>query len=292
MHLEYFLLNIKKLSRGGSDFDGTAVDLSRDQKLLATAGKDRVLRIWDTEKRSIVSKFKGHVDTITSVKFDTENDKLYTVSADMTLKIWNMREMWYMDTHNGHLGPAFDLQAYSRDRVISCGDDRQVIFWKVIEDTQLLYKNTKNDTSWVSIIDDEYFWTGSNESAIDLWTFKKKKPIYKLKELHPYNNSTSPHKYAWINSIACVRNSDLLCSSSIDSTINFYKFNRDDKRLEIIGSLPNNHPGYIKGVVNSIKFSPKRNYVAFTHSDEEKLGRWFVSKPEKFGLSIVKLSFK
>lgn len=121
-------------------------DLSRDQKLLATGGKDRIVRIWNTEKRTLVTKFKGHVDTITSIKFDTENDNLYSVSIDMTLKIWNMREMCYMDTHNGHLGATFDLQAYSRDRVITCGDDRQVIFWKVVEDTQLLYKNTKNST--------------------------------------------------------------------------------------------------------------------------------------------------
>ena len=133
--------------RNGGHFDEImACDLSRDQKLLATGGKDRIVRIWNTEKRTLVTKFKGHVDTITSIKFDTENDNLYTVSTDMTLKIWNMREMCYMDTHNGHLGPALDLQAYSRDRVLTCGDDRQVIFWKAVEDTQLLYKNTKNST--------------------------------------------------------------------------------------------------------------------------------------------------
>ena len=280
--------------RNGGHFDEImACDLSRDQKLLATGGKDRIVRIWNTEKRTLVTKFKGHVDTITSIKFDTENDNLYTVSTDMTLKIWNMREMCYMDTHNGHLGPALDLQAYSRDRVLTCGDDRQVIFWKAVEDTQLLYKNTKNSTWWVSIIDDEHFCTGSNESTIDLWTFKKKKPIYKLKDWHPYNNNpNSPHKYAWINCISSVRNSDLICSSSIDSTINFYKFNKEDKKLEILGSLPNDSTEFVKGVVNSIKFSPKRNYVAFSHSDEEKLGRWFVSKPGNFGLSIVKLSYK
>jgi ribosomal RNA-processing protein 9 len=147
----------RQLKNHGHFDEIIACDLSRDQKLLATGGKDRILRIWNTETKESVARFKGHFDTITSVKFDNENDNLYTVSADLTLKIWNMREMCYMDTHNGHIGPAFDLQPYSKDRVVSCGDDRQVIFWKVSEDTQLLYKNTKNDTQCLAIIDDEYF---------------------------------------------------------------------------------------------------------------------------------------
>ena len=83
----------RSLKNGGHFDEIMAVDLSRDQKLLATGGKDRILRIWNTSTRTLVAKFKGHVDTITSVKFDNENDNLYSVSADMTLKIWNMREM-------------------------------------------------------------------------------------------------------------------------------------------------------------------------------------------------------
>lgn len=83
----------RTLKDGGHFDEILACDLSRDQKLLATGGKDRILRVWRTDTRKLAAKFKGHVDTITSVKFDNENDNLYSVSSDMTLKIWNMREM-------------------------------------------------------------------------------------------------------------------------------------------------------------------------------------------------------
>jgi ribosomal RNA-processing protein 9 len=250
------------------------------------------VRVWNTATKALAGRFKGHVDTITSIKFDNVNDHLYSVSADTTLKIWNMREMCYIDTHNGHIGPALDLHAYSADRVVSCGDDRQVIFWKVIEDTQLLYKNTKNDTCCLSILDDEYFVTGSIESAIDLWTFKKKKPIYKLKDCHKNHTPNNIHDNAWITTISSIRNSDLLCSASIDSSINLYKFSRENKNIEKLGALPKGEDSFIPGTVNTVKFSPKRSYLAYTHSDEQKLGRWFTTKPTKGGISIVKLAFK
>lgn len=66
----------------------------------------------------------GHRDTITDVCFDTENDQFYTVSNDRALKVWNLREMTYMDSHYGHHANISGLDAYTKDRVISCGMDR------------------------------------------------------------------------------------------------------------------------------------------------------------------------
>lgn len=70
---------------------------------------------------------------------DRENDQFYTVSADRSLKVWNLRELLYMDTHYGHNNGILNIDAYSKDRVLSCGLDRQVVFWKINEDSELLY---------------------------------------------------------------------------------------------------------------------------------------------------------
>ena len=77
----------------------------------------------------------GHRDAITGIKFDRENDQFYTVSADRSMKVWNIREMAYMDSHYGHQSTVLDMQTYSKNRVISCGLDRQVIFWKINEES-------------------------------------------------------------------------------------------------------------------------------------------------------------
>jgi ribosomal RNA-processing protein 9 len=55
-----------------------------------------------------------------------------------------------------------------------------MIFYKVNQDSQLLYKNTKATTSCVTVLDDEFIVTGSETSSIDLWSLKKKKPIFRV----------------------------------------------------------------------------------------------------------------
>jgi WD40 repeat protein len=177
--------------------------------------------------------------------------------------------------------------------VITCGNDRQVIFWKVVEDTQLLYKNTKNETNCLAILDDEFFCTGSYQSTVDLWSFKKKKPLHKQVECHEYFKEGSVHKHSCVTSINSIRNSDLFATGSIDSSINLYKFDRKGKKLHLLGKLPNvEGEEYVKGTVNALKFSPKREFLAYSHSDEQRLGRWYTSKPKNYGFTIVKLAFK
>ena len=47
-----------------------ALDVSFDAKLMVTAGKDRVIRIWDVQKRRYKDCLKGHIGTITVSFYD------------------------------------------------------------------------------------------------------------------------------------------------------------------------------------------------------------------------------
>lgn len=89
---------------------------------------------------------------VQGIQFDQENDNFYTISNDRSLKVWNIREMMYIDSHYGHTSDILDLAYYSSDRLLSCGLDRQVIFWKINEDSELLYKNEAHSVDSVNII--------------------------------------------------------------------------------------------------------------------------------------------
>jgi ribosomal RNA-processing protein 9 len=150
--------------------------------------------------------------------------------------------MAYMDSHYGHQSDILDIDTYSQDRVLSCGLDRQVIFWKVNEDSELLYKNEKHTVDTINIVNNQFFITGSSDNVIDLWIMNKKRPIFTLGGLHEKNS--------WILSTANIRNSDLFTSASYDGQVIFYKLNKDAKNFEIINRVKN-----LPGCINSMKFS-------------------------------------
>ena len=178
-----------------------------------------------------------------------------------------------MDSHYGHMADMLDLDKYSKDRVISCGLDRQIIFWKINEDSELLYKNHEHTTDTINVINNHFFITGSHsDNCLDLWIMNKKRPIFSLNNCHQ-NDS-------WLLSTTVVRSSDLLASGSYDGCVNLYRFVKDKKQIVKMNSLTG-----LDGCINALKFSNTKGsqnfnkneiMLAVSHSQEEKYGRWHV----------------
>ena len=74
----------------------------------------------------------------------------------------------------------------------------------------------------------------------------KKRPIFTLENAH-LNNS-------WVLSAGNIKNSDLLCTGSYDGCINFYKLNKDEKKIEVLKRLEG-----FPGCINNLKFSHAKN---------------------------------
>lgn len=123
----------------------------------------------------------------------------------------------YMDSHYGHLADICDMDKYSKDRVISCGLDRQIIFWKINEDSELLYRNQEHTTDTINVINNHFFVTGSySDNCMDLWIMNKKRPIFTIKNCH--------EEGSWMLSTDVVKNCDLIASGGYDGVVNLYQF--------------------------------------------------------------------
>ena len=189
--------------------------------------------------------------------------------------------MAYLDTHYGHHSEILGIDSFSRDRVISCSLDNQVIFWKINEDSELLYPSRMHTVDTLNVVNSQYFITGSSDNAIDLWIMNKKKPIYSLEGLHRDDS--------WILSTANVKNSDLFASGSYDGQVLVYGFRREKKDFGVLGRFSG-----LPGCINAMKFSHARTsndlyagglanskfgsdlMLAVSHSKEERMGRWHV----------------
>mmetsp|Transcript_19416 Transcript_19416/g.29825 ORF Transcript_19416/g.29825 Transcript_19416/m.29825 type:complete len:131 (+) Transcript_19416:565-957(+) len=130
--------------------------------------------------------------------------------------------MLYMDSHYGHQADILALEKYSKDRVMSCGLDRQVIFWKINEDSELLYRNHEHHTDTLNVVNNHFFMTGSHtDNCLDLWIMNKKRPIFTLADCHRPNS--------WLLSTASIPQCDMMASGGFDGNLNLYKFDKDNK---------------------------------------------------------------
>ena len=86
-----------------------ALAVSSDGALLASAGADRHVHVWDTRappEAAHVRAFPGHRDAVTCLAFRPGARTLFSGAADRCVKIWALDDMAYVDTLFGHSNEA------------------------------------------------------------------------------------------------------------------------------------------------------------------------------------------
>jgi ribosomal RNA-processing protein 9 len=257
---------------------------SPNGKFLATGGADNRLVIWDALTLTPLKAFSNqHRDSILGLSFRRHNaskgpQTLYTASADRSVKVWSIEgdesdtsQMTYTETLFGHEDRIVGVVGLAGDKCISVGArDRSARLWKVVEESQLVYRGggmarrqtedgdsiafAEGSIDCVAMLDEENFVTGSDNGSISLWSVLRKKPIFTLALAHgadspptieqsygpdetiDHERQGSP-KARWITALATVPYSDLIFSGSWDGTIRAWKVSEDKRRIEPAGVL-------------------------------------------------------
>ncbi|WVZ61376.1 hypothetical protein U9M48_011265 [Paspalum notatum var. saurae] len=107
---------------------------STDGKLLASAGHEKKVYLWNMDTFKIDTKIEDHTNFITDIRFKTNSTQLATSSSDGTVRLWNAAdESGTLQTFHGHSSHVTSVDFHPRLTEVLCSsdDNGEIRFWTV-----------------------------------------------------------------------------------------------------------------------------------------------------------------
>lgn len=108
-------------------------EFSPDGKVIAAAGYDRVVRIYDAATAEELQAIEVHNGAIFDLAFSPDGTVLASASGDQTVKLWRVADGERLDTLNQPQGEQYTV-AFTPDGrfILSAGADNRIRMWRFI----------------------------------------------------------------------------------------------------------------------------------------------------------------
>ncbi|KAF6527753.1 hypothetical protein HZS61_008055 [Fusarium oxysporum f. sp. conglutinans] len=223
----------------GHDGGVNWVVFSPDGQRLASASRDKTLKVWNATTGHCTATLEGHHGWVHSVVFSPDGQRLASASRDGTVKIWDAMTGQCLETLEGH-GGGVNSVVFSPDgqRLASASHDGTVKIWNAT--TGKCLATLEGHHGWVHSVafspDGQRLASASRDGTVKIW------------------NATTGHCTATleghggeVHSVAFSPDGQRLASASRDGTVKIWNATTGHCTATLEG-----HHGWVHSVV----FSP------------------------------------
>jgi hypothetical protein len=190
-----------------------AARLSPDGTLLATAGYDGLVRLWDVASRQPQHDLKKHTGWVRAVAFSPDGTRLASAGEDGTVVLWDTTGGTEVKSITAHAGAATCL-AFSPDgqTLASGGGDKLVKLWNPADGSEKAKLEGHGDAIWAVAYapDGSSLASGGADRTIRLWAADAK-PLATL----------AGHR-DWVTSLAFSADGSRLVSGGMDGAVKLW----------------------------------------------------------------------
>lgn len=250
-----------------------AVEVTPDGRHLVTAGRNKLIKLWDLQTGQLEVTYEGHETSVTSLSMSPDGKRLCSSGNDDTIRQWDLESGELLSTIDAHDG-GIRKATYSPDGqlIASAGFDGTVRLFDVTESKELavLSGDMGDDMGLVYAIafslDGKTLVSSSVDATIRWWdveTGKNIRTIKKPKRQRAYSLVFSPDG----KTIAAG-------SSDNGGAVELWDAESGKKKAEFEGHV---------GDVNSVAFSPDGNTL-LSGSQDQTVRLWNAATGEELAV--------
>ncbi|KAH0564212.1 pleiotropic regulator 1-like [Cotesia glomerata] len=143
-----------------------------ENRWFATGAGDRIIKIWDLAKGSLMISLTGHISTVRGLAFSHRHPYLFSCGEDKQVKCWDLETNKVIRHYHGHLSAVYSMALHpTLDILTTAGRDSTARVWdmRTKANVHTLVGHTNTVASVVSQAAEPQIITGSHDSTIRLW---------------------------------------------------------------------------------------------------------------------------